>query len=68
MFNREQIELTDEQYETIRNWAETHSCIIRNYPTPCNEGKISITFIPTSAKTRICVRCNCGNTIRFNIN
>ena len=68
MFNQEQIVLTDEQYETIKEWAETHSCIIRNYPTPCNEGKISITFTPTSAGTNICVRCNCGSTIQFKSN
>jgi len=63
MFTQKKFCLTDEEYETIEKWANTHECNCRHENRPsrsCCGGEISVIFTPTSIGTAISARCICG--------
>ncbi len=63
MFTRREFSLTEEEYESIKNWAETHKCKCRIGDRPsrsCCGGEISVIFTPTSIGTAISAKCICG--------
>lgn len=69
MFTQKNFNLTDEQYETIKKWANTHECRCRpgnDSPSlSCCGGEISIIFTPTSIGTAISVSCVCGKKLEL---
>ena len=69
MFKKKQFSLTDEQYNTIKNWAETHECRLRKKErasSSCIGGEISVTFTPTSIGTYVAAHCSCGKELDLN--
>ncbi len=70
MFTRRDFYLSDEQYETIKTWAESHECKCKygNRPSrSCCGGEISVTFTPTSVGTFISASCICGEQIDVDV-
>ncbi len=68
MFTRKNFCLTDEEYETIEKWANTHECGCRHIDRPslsCCGGEISVIFTPTSIGTIISARCLCGKELEL---
>lgn len=63
MFIRKEFCLTDEEYDEIKQWADTHECTCRRGDRPsksCCGGEISVIFTPTTIGTAISARCICG--------
>ena len=58
MFTNKEFKLSDEEYENLKKWAETHEC--GNRGMSCCGGEISITFTPTTIGTHISAKCVCG--------
>lgn len=68
MFAQKKFCLTDEQYDTIKKWAETHECTSRHGNRPsrfCCGGEISVTFTPTTIGTAISAHCVCGKKLEL---
>ena len=68
MFIRKEFCLTDEEYDEIKQWADTHECACRCGDRPsksCCGGEISVIFTPTTIGTAISARCVCGK--EFNL-
>ena len=68
MFLHKNFYLTDKQYHSIENWANTHECSYRTLNRPsrsCCGGEISVIFTPTSIGTAISARCICGKEIEL---
>ena len=66
MFTTKNFCLTDEEYEQIKKWANTHNCSCRYNGRPsrsCIGGEISIIFTPTSIGTAISAKCACGEEL-----
>ena len=61
MFSKKEFSLTDDEYEFVNRWEETHKCSCRG--KSCCGGEMSITFTPTSIGTHISVKCVCGQEI-----
>ena len=61
MFTTRKFELTEEEYEKIKKWAETHECNCMG--KSCVGGEISVTFTPTSIGTVIEAECACGDKV-----
>lgn len=70
MFTQKTFCLTDEEYDIIEKWANTHECSCRHGDRPsrsCSGGEISVTFTPTTIGTAISARCICGKEIKLDI-
>ena len=68
MFTQKNFCLTDEEYETIEKWANTHECSCRHgdrASRSCCGGEISVIFTPTSIGTAISARCLCGKELEL---
>ena len=68
MFTQKNFCLTDEEYETIEKWANTHECSCRHgdrSSRSCCGGEISVIFTPTYIGTAISARCICGKEIEL---
>ena len=66
MFSQKTFVLTDEEYNTIKTWANTHECAIKygNRPSKsCCGGEISVKFTPTSFGVSVSACCACGKTL-----
>ena len=68
MFTDKIFSLTDEEFETISKWANSHKCKARlpNRPSySCCGGEISIKFTPTSFGIFKEARCICGKELKI---
>lgn len=64
MFSAKQFNISEEEWQKIKEWDETHECIYK--PKYGNKkysgaigGHLSITFLPTSIGTIVTVKCGC---------
>ncbi len=63
MFTTKNFHLSDDEYDAINNWAETHNCKYRVGDRPsrsCCGGEISVIFTPTYIGTAISAKYICG--------
>lgn len=63
MFTKKEFCLTDEEYNTIEKWVDTHECNCKHgeqRSASCCGGEISIIFTPSAVGTFITVKCICG--------
>ena len=68
MFSDKNFSLTDEEYNMIADWANTHECTARygnRRSLSCCGGEISVTFTPTTIGTCISATCICGKTFEL---
>jgi len=68
MFTQKNFCLTDEEYNNIKVWADTHKCSYRRGNRPsssCCGGEISVIFTPTTIGTAISARCICGEELEL---
>lgn len=63
MFTDKTFSLTDEDYEKIRKWYQSHKCLNRDEQTAIG-AKLSIIFTPSSIGTFSSVRCACGEFLQ----
>jgi hypothetical protein len=68
MFTSREFSITEEEWNKIKEWDNTHKCIykpkygIKKYCGAVG-GNLSITFIPTSIGEIVRVDCGCGEHI-----
>lgn len=68
MFTQKNFCLTDEEYNIIEKWANTHECKFRKEnraSKSCCGGEISVIFTPTTIGTAISASCICGKKINL---
>ena len=68
MFIQKNFCLTDEEYETVEKWANTHKCSCKygdRSSRSCCGGEISVIFTPTTVGTAKSVRCLCGQELEL---
>lgn len=63
MFTNRKFCLTEEEYDILNKWAESHECKCRG--KSCCGGEISVTFTPTTIGTHISAKCICGQEIEI---
>ena len=66
MFTCKNFKLTDEEYNTIKEWANNHKCPCKcgdRRSLSCSGGEISVTFTPTAIGIVISANCICGEKI-----
>ena len=68
MFTQRSFKLTEEEYKTIEEWANTHECSCKHgnrSSRSCCGGEISVIFTPTTIGTAVSARCICGDEIEL---
>lgn len=63
MFTKKEFWLTDEEYDLVKSWADTHECKSRG-KSNCG-GEISIIFTPTTIGTHKSAKCVCGEELKI---
>ena len=63
--------LTDEEYDQIAQWANSHECCYRygrRRSRSCCGGEISFIFTPTAIGMSVAARCICGKELKLDNN